>query len=200
MSTISAAPRPRDPVVIYAASSLDGYLATPDGGVGWLDAFSGSPPEKESPSTDDHGYEEFVAGIGSLVIGRTTFEQVQGFGEWPYGKRPTAVLTSRRDTSDEGLPVGVRWDVGHDLVGLVEQLQGEAAGGTWVLGGGLTHRAFLRAGLVSEIWQHVMPVLLGDGIPMFPAAFAPVHVELIEARPHADGVVMLRYRLEQGAR
>ena len=189
------------PVVIYAASSVDGYLAPTDGSVGWLDAFGGD-------GDADFGYDAFFGGIGSIVVGRTTFEQVLGFGEWPYAGRPTAVLTSRtggwdtppgRTSPDGALPDGVRFDGGADLDGLLDQLQAEAPErGTWLLGGGAVHQAFLAEGLVDEIWTHVMPVLLGDGIRMFPAAYPTQPLTLVESRTHhgnGPGVVLLRYRV-----
>ncbi len=189
------------PVVIYAASSADGYLAPPDGSVGWLDAFGGE-------GDADFGYDAFFGGIGSIVVGRTTFEQVLGFGEWPYAGRPTAVLTSRTGDGDgwpdgalpdRDLPDGVRFDAGTDLGSLLDQLQTEAPErGTWLLGGGAVHQAFLAEGLVDEIWTHVMPVLLGDGIRMFPAAYPSQQLTLVESRTfhgNGPGVVMLRYRV-----
>jgi dihydrofolate reductase len=165
------------PVVIYAASSADG------------DA--------------DFGYDAFFGGIGSIVVGRTTFEQVLGFGEWPYAGRPTAVLTSRSGGSDtlrdDNLPDGVRLDGGADLGGLLDQLQAEAPDrGTWLLGGGAVHQSFLAEGLVDEIWTHVMPVLLGEGIRMFPAAYPSQTLILVESRTYhgnGPGVVLLRYRV-----
>jgi dihydrofolate reductase len=186
----SGAP-PLRPVVIYAATSVDGYLAPPNGSVGWLEDFA---------AAGDLGYEEFVAGVGSLVVGRVTFEQVQGFGEWPYGTRPTAVLSTRTDAPEQSLPKGARLDSGADLAGLVRQLQTEASSGaTWVLGGGATHRALLTAGLVTDIWIHVMPILLGDGIPMFPAPSPELRLDLVESRRHDAGVTLLRYRVRADA-
>jgi dihydrofolate reductase len=177
------------PVVIYAASSADGYLAPADGSVGWLEEFEDGP---------DFGYDDFFGGIGSIVVGRSTFEQVRDFGVWPYEGRPTAVLTSRDDLGPEPLPEGVRLDRGTDLAWLVQQLQDEAASGaTWLLGGGAVHQAFLAEGLVDEIWTHVMPVLLGDGIRMFPADYPAQPLTLVESRTYhgVRGVVLLRYRV-----
>jgi dihydrofolate reductase len=171
--------------VIYAATSLDGYLAPPDGSVDWLEPFGDGP---------DLGIDAFLETVGSLVVGRTTFDQVRGFGDWPYGKRPTAVLTRRGGVDD--VPLGVRADDGADLRGLVAALQEESGtGSTWLLGGGTVHRTFLAEGLVDEIWTHVMPLLLGDGIPMFPASYPATDLHLIESRTYTNGVVLLRYRV-----
>ena len=81
------------PVVIYTATSLDGYLAPRDGSVDWLEPFGEGP---------DLGIDAFLDTVGSLVTGRTTFDQVRSFGVWPYGQRPTAVLTRR---ADDGQPL-----------------------------------------------------------------------------------------------
>lgn len=187
--------------MIYAATSLDGYLAPPDGSVDWLEPFGDGP---------DLGVEAFMKTVGSLVTGRTTFDQVRGFGAWPYGTRPTAVLTRRGGLND--LPPGVRVDDGADLPGLIASLQeesipdesvaqdesahdGSASGCTWLLGGGAVHRTFLAEGLVDEIWTHVMPLLLGDGIPMFPASYPAATLHLVETRTYSNGAVLLRYRV-----
>ena len=176
----------RRTVVIYAASSLDGYLAPNDGSVEWLEPFG---------SGADLGFDDFLGTVGSLVTGRTTFEQVRTFGAWPYGSRPTAVLTHRAGLKD--LPPGVRTDDGSDLRTLVATLQRESGTGTtWLLGGGSLHQSFLAEGLVDEIWTHIMPVLLGDGIPMFPAPYPATNLHLVESVAYENGVVLVRYRVE----
>jgi dihydrofolate reductase len=180
----------RRPVVIYVASSLDGYLAPLDGSVAWLEPFNGGP---------DLGFDSFLDTVGSLVTGRTTFEQVRTFGAWPYGSRPTAVLT--RGDGPKDLPSGVRIDDGSELRSLVATLQEESgAGTTWLLGGGAVHQSFLAQGMVDEIWTHIMPVLLGDGIPMFPAAYPATDLHLVQSVAHENGVVLVRYRVASADR
>ena len=81
---------------LYIATSLDGYIATPDGDVAWLEPFHAG----------DYGYDDFLKGIGTLVMGRTTFDQVLGFGAWPYAGKRAIVLTSRPvETPPEGAEV-----------------------------------------------------------------------------------------------
>jgi dihydrofolate reductase len=173
--------------VIYAATSLDGYLAPADGSVDWLESFGDGP---------ELGIDAFMRTVGSLVTGRTTFDQVRSFGAWPYGTRPTAVLTRRGGLAD--LPPGARADDGADLPGLIAALQEESrTGSTWLLGGGAVHRTFMAEGLVDEIWTHVMPVLLGDGIAMLPPAYEAAPLQLLETRTYGNGVVMLRYQVQK---
>ena len=170
-------------VVYYVAATADGFIAAADGGVEWLSDFSGAG-----------GYDEFFAGVGSLVLGRTTFDQVLGWG-WPYGEKPAAILTS------SPLPAtapasAFAWN-GSDAAGLVERLRGEAAGGVWVVGGGKTAGLLLAEGLLEEVELTVMPLLLGRGIPLWPEQGSGHHrLELLRAHGHQNGAVHLHYRVQ----
>jgi len=170
-------------VVYYVAATADGFIAAADGGVEWLSDFSGVG-----------GYDEFFAGVGSLVLGRTTFDQVLGWG-WPYGDKPAAILTSTP------LPAGAppsafAWE-GSEAPGLVARLRAAAPGGVWVVGGGRTAGLFLAEGLLEEVELTVMPLLLGRGIPLWPEEGAGHHrLELLRARGHENGAVHLHYRVQ----
>jgi dihydrofolate reductase len=169
-------------VVYHAACSLDGYIATPDGGVEWLGEFGAA----------DGGYDEFFAGIGSLVLGRRTFDQVLGWG-WPYGSKPSAVLTTSPLPGD--VPESVFASAGDDLPGLVERLRASAPGGVWIVGGGDTAGAFLRAGVLEELQLSVIPVLLGAGIPLFAEDAGGRRLELRGTETRPSGMVELLYRV-----
>jgi len=165
----------------YIAASVDGFVATTDGGVGWLDPFN----------EEDFGYADFEARIGTLVMGRTTFEQVLTFGKWPYAGKKVVVLSSRKLSS---LPEGVVARRG-DLPGLSNEL-GRQAKDAWVVGGPKTLGAFLRLGAVSTLELFVIPVLLGDGVPLFERrAGKAERLTLEEVRQYPNGVVKLGFRL-----
>lgn len=171
-------------VVYYVAATADGFIAGADGGVEWLSDFSGVG-----------GYDEFFAGVGSLVLGRTTFDQVLGWG-WPYGDKPAAILTS--SALPEGAPPPAFAWSGDDAAGLVARLRDEAPGGVWVVGGGKTAGLFLDEGLLEEVELTVMPLLLGKGIPLWPEEGAGHHrLELLRAHGHENGAVHLHYRLKR---
>ncbi len=169
-------------VQIYAASSLDGYLAPADGSVDWLGRFDDGI---------DLGYDAFYAAVGSMIVGRSTFHQVLGFGEWPYQGKPVTVLS--RSAPPEELPAEVSFDEGADLLSLVTRMKAEASRNVWVIGGGAVHRSFLQAGLVDEIWLHLLPIMLGEGILMFPPRFDARDLTLTESRTYKNGAVLLRY-------
>lgn len=171
-------------VVYYVAASADGYIAAEDGGVDWLSEFSGVG-----------GYDDFFAAVGSLVLGRTTFDQVLGFG-WPYGDKPSAVLTS--SPLDEAAPAAAFPWAGDDPAALVERLRSEAPGDVWVVGGGRTAGLFLAEGVLEEVELTVLPVLLGAGIPLWPEDGLGVHrLELVEAGGSPSGAGHLHYRVSR---
>ena len=175
-------------VQIYAASSVDNYLAPADGRVDWLTRFDDGP---------DLGYDAFYAEVGSMIVGRSTFDQVLGFGDWPYQGKSVTVLT--RSAPPEEVPAEVSFDDGSDLRSLVTGLKANTSRNVWLIGGGAVHRSFLREGLVDEIWLHVLPIMLGDGIPMFPPKFDARDLSLIETRTYNNGATLLRYAVAGSA-
>jgi len=169
-------------VSVFIATSLDGYIARLDGGLDWL-------PESPEP----HGYDEFIAGVDALVMGRMTFEKVLTFGAWPYGDRRVVVLSSR--------PVDLSAAVG----GVVEQMGGEPAGIVSTLAatgarrlyidGGITIQRFLRAGLVHRVIITRVPVLLGAGIPLFGPVPHDLRFRHVATRQYPSGLVQSEYEV-----
>jgi dihydrofolate reductase len=142
---------------VYIATSLDGFIAAADGGLGWLD-------DIPNPTQNDFGYAEFIAKIDAIVMGRKTFQTVLGFGPWPYDV-PVFVLSNSLSTIPERLAgkVEIR---GGDLRGLVGQLN-ELGYRNLYIDGGKTIQNFLKDDLIDEMIITTVPVLLGDGIPLF---------------------------------
>lgn len=142
--------------------SLDGLVATPDG----LSAWEWSP-NLDSSVAPPPGYSDFMANIGAVIIGRTSFEQglPDWRNAWPWGDRPVYVLTNRPLPDD--LPATVRASRG-GAAGVVEELR--ASGMTQdvqLLGGPAAVKAFMDAGMLDRLGLVVLPMLLHEGIPMF---------------------------------
>src|SRR5687768_12030006 len=122
-------------VSVFIGTSLDGFIARPNGDLDWLPAGGGEP----------HGYNEFIASVDALVIGRKTFEKVLTFEAWPYGDKRVVVLSSRPvDLSAVG---GVVEQMAGPPAGIVSQLAASGAHHLYV-DGGITIQEFLRAGLI----------------------------------------------------
>jgi len=165
---------------VFIATSLDGYIARPDGGLDWL---------PDAP--EDHGYEAFMASVDALVIGRKTFETVQGFGSWPYGAKPVFVLSRTLRSAD--LPEGAVCEfLPCDPAGAVAAL--EARGFTHAyVDGGVTITAFLDAGLIQRIILTRIPVLLGAGIPLFGRLRRDIPLRHLDTRAFPSGLVQSTY-------
>lgn len=139
-------------IVYYVAASVDGFIATSDGSVEWLDAFAGD---------DDYGYTEFLRGVEALLMGRRTFDQVMAFPDgWPYGDLPTWVFTHR---PVDQLPPSVRQTTAGPQEAIAT-LREPGVRRAWLVGGGELAGRFAAAGLIDRYIISVMPVLLGKGV------------------------------------
>lgn len=135
------------------AASVDGYIADSEGGIGWLAAYEGA----------DFGYGQLMEQVECVVVGRTTFDMIADFPQWPYAGKRVMVLTHRP------LPVGeycVEAFAG-DVAVLAEKLRRECQGDIYVDGGAQALRSFVDAALVDRYDLFTLPVLLGRGIPRF---------------------------------
>ena len=147
-------------VSVFIATSLDGFIARKDGNLDWLDAAN-----ETVPAGEDCGYREFMQSVDALVMGRKTFEKVLSFGEWPYGNTAVTVLSRNPISFANSLPDAVKHS-SEDPKTLCNRLANEGVKHIYV-DGGITIQRFLSEGLVDEILITVIPVLLGEGIPLF---------------------------------
>ncbi len=168
---------------VFIATSLDGYIARLDGGLDWLPAGGGEP----------HGYDEFMATVDALVIGRNTFETVLAFDAWPYGQTPVIVLS--RTLMEMGAPDGAVCEL---MAGPPEEVVARLAQrglGHLYIDGGLTIQSFLRAGLIQRFVITRIPVLLGSGISLFGAVPRDIRFEHVATRSFESGLVQSEYRV-----
>ena len=168
-------------VQLYIAQSLDGFIADSRGGVEWLGRFN---------AEEDYGYEDFMAGVGAVVMGATTYEQAMSWDiPWPYHAVPSWILTHRRLATPSG--ADVRFAEGS--VGIVmAEIEEAVDGNVWLVGGASLVRQFLEARLIDELMLFVVPVTLGEGIPLFQNVPAG-KLKLVGAREFKTGLVELRY-------
>ncbi len=142
---------------VFIATSLDGFIARPDGSIDWL-----LQAQATAPAGEDFGYAEFMARIDALVMGRKTFETVLAFDPWPYATRPVHVM-SRQATL--GIPTALQPQVQHSRRSPPELLAELPAQGIQrvYLDGGELIQAFLHDDLVDSLTVTQIPVLLGQG-------------------------------------
>lgn len=174
-------------VSVFVGTSLDGFMARSNGDIDFLPVGGGEP----------HGYDEFIASVDALVIGRKTFETVLAYPVWPYGKKRVVVLSSQ--------PI----DFSRVRGGVVEQMAGPpaeivaklAASGVQhiYVDGGITIQRFLSAGLVQRLTITRVPVLIGEGIPLFGALPHDLRLRHISTRQYPSGLVKSEYEVVANA-
>ena len=174
-------------VSVFVGTSLDGFIARPNGDFDFL------PPDGGEP----HGFEEFLASVDAIVMGRKTFETVLRLESWPYGVKRVVVLSSRAI------------DLSVVKQGKVEQMSGApaqiisqlAATGAHHLyvDGGITIQGFLRVGLVDRLIITLVPVLIGQGISLFGPLPHDIQLQHVATRQYASGLVTSEYHVVPGA-
>jgi dihydrofolate reductase len=170
-------------VSVFVGTSVDGFIARPNGDLDFLPEGGGEP----------HGYDEFMASVDALVIGRKTFEKVLTFETWPYGDKRVVVLSSR-PVDLAAVRGGVVEQMAGPPAGIVSQL---AAGGAHHLyvDGGITIQEFLRAGLVQRLIITRVPVLIGEGVPLFGALPRDIRLHHVATRHYPSGLVQSEYHV-----
>lgn len=170
---------------VFIATSVDGFIARPDGELDWLPHGGG----------EEHGYEAFMASVDALIIGRKTFETVLAFDEWPYGGKPVFVLSTRAlAPAPAGAVVERMWGPPAEIV---SQLTARGVQHAYV-DGGITIQRFLQAGLIQRLIITRVPVLLGEGIPLFGATGRDIGLAHQGTRQFASGLVQSEYTVLSG--
>jgi dihydrofolate reductase len=172
-------------IVLFIATSLDGYIAGPNGEIDWLETMP-------NPDQSDHGYGKLMERTGTFVMGSGTYKEVLGFGvDWPYPDNDTLVMSS-----DPDLKISTPRTFLHPASDLeyFRKLKTTEAKDIWLVGGGKLLQAFLKADLVDEMIITLIPTLLGDGIRLFPGPVPRSDWDLVDVERFASQAVGLTYR------
>jgi dihydrofolate reductase len=170
----------------FVATSLDGFIARPNGSIDWLEPFNAAD--------EDHGYDAFIADKDGIVMGRGTYETVLGFGHWPYAV--PVIIMSQSLTVDD-IPESLS-----DLVAICDMTPAELLAALaeegWqkvYVDGGQLLQSFLRDGLLKDITVTRVPLLLGQGRPLFGAVPADVHLQHLHTVSFPSGLVSTKYQI-----
>lgn len=170
-------------VSVFVGVSVDGFIARLNHDLDWLPEGGGEP----------HGYDAFLASVDALVIGRRTFEKVLTFTPWPYGSKRVVVLSHR--PLDLSQVVGGKVEQGAGTPSdIVDRLARSGARNLYV-DGGATIQGFLQAGLVERLIITRVPVLIGEGIPLFGPLPHDVKLHHLGTRQFPSGLVQSEYRV-----
>jgi dihydrofolate reductase len=169
-------------ISVFVGTSVDGFIARPNGDLDFLPPGGGEP----------HGYNEFIATVDAIVIGRKTFETVLAMESWPYGEKRVVVLSSR--PIDMSGARGVVEQMAGPPAEIVSQLAASNAKHLYI-DGGITIQRFLRAGLIQRLVITRVPVLVGDGVPLFGTVPRDVRLHHVATRHYPSGLVQSEYQV-----
>jgi dihydrofolate reductase len=170
---------------LYIATSLNSRISTADGSVAWLETIP-------HPKDEDYGYQEFYKTVDTTIMGYSTYAQLKGWDiPWPYKDKKNYVITRKKD-----LPLDDEVEfISSNHAQRVNELKNEAGKDIWVVGGGQINTMMLNAGLIDQIYIHIMPIILNGGIELFEAIPDLQNLELISSKPYSSGVMELRYKV-----
>lgn len=168
-------------ISVFIGTSVDGFIARSNGELDFLPPGGGEP----------HGYDEFIATVDALVIGRKTFETVLAFPTWPYGDKRIVVL-SGRSIDLSSVRAGIVEQMGGPPAEIVSKLAVRNVQHVYV-DGGITIQRFLRAGLVQRLIITRVPVLIGEGIPLFGTLPSDIRLRHVATQEYPSGLVKTEY-------
>lgn len=168
-------------IVYSVATSLDGFIAPPDGSTGWLEPFGAAGREHLGA---------FLKTVGAIVMGSRTYEEALAMGDGLSMGKPCYVLSSRRLRAVKDVTVTAA-----SPREVVEELDRRGIARAWHFGGAKSFAAFRDAGLITEYSLGIVPVVLGGGLPLFASPGPPARLRLVESKAHPSGALMVRYEV-----
>ena len=172
-------------IKLYIACSLDCFIAREDGSIDWLTQYENNPET-------DYGYSEFNESIGTVLMGRKTYEQVLGFGDWPYGGKKAYVFTRQKELLKHEKNVEF---ISGNIGEFVSQLKENTEKDIWLVGGSQLIKAFLKENLVQDMIVFVVPIILGSGIPLFDHIGKEIKLRNERVERYDNGLVRLEYKV-----
>ena len=166
-------------IILYIASSLDGYVAQENGDIDWL------------PQSDISGYEKFYKTVDTIIMGKTTYDQVLTFGEYPYKDKKSYVST-RKNINETKKEEDENVEFVSNLDEFVKDILPNLDGNIWLVGGGQVISSFLNHGMVNEIILSIVPIVLGKGILLFQNIQKETKLELVKTTNY-EKLVELHY-------
>jgi dihydrofolate reductase len=174
-------------VILYISMSLDGYIATKDDDISFLELVA-----KEG---EDYGYNAFVDTISSVIVGKNTYEKVVSMGvEFPYPmEKKVFILCSTEQEMKQNIRF---WN--KPIKTLVDELKNdENEGNIFVDGGSMVVRSFMEEELIDRIVVSIIPIILGDGKKLFQEGKPSKKLTLVQSKSYLSGLVQLEYEVNK---
>ena len=169
-------------IIVYIATSADGYIARPDGDFSWLD---------RKGVEGDYGIAKFYRRVDTVIMGRATYEAALKMGQDGYPGIQNYIFTRQPKASSAPHIHFTAEDIG----AFAQKIRREQGKHIWLVGGGQIIASFLDRGEIDEFIIHVIPLFIGEGIPLIQPRHRNVPLKLLRTRQYSDGVVRLHYRV-----
>ena len=170
-------------IVLYIASSLDGYIARRNGGVDWLDNFN--------DTGEDYGYYKFYDSIDVTLMGNKTYRTSMSLGDFPYKDKRNYVFTKQNILPQADY---VKF-INNNIVSFTKDLKTQKGKDIWLIGGTQINELFFNNEIIDELILSVMPVTIGNGIPLFTESVKQLKFRLIDEKSYTNGVLQLHYSI-----
>ena len=168
-------------VILYIASSLDGYIAKENNDLDWLGIVN-DPPE-------DYGYHDFVNTVDTVIMGRKTYDKVLGFGiEFPHKDRKCYVISRTKTGNDENVTF-----YNGDIKSLIDDLLQQQGKDIFIDGGAEIVNELMKLGLIDKYIISIIPVFLGSGISLFQNGRPQMQLKLLRSSTFPSGLTQLWY-------
>jgi dihydrofolate reductase len=169
-------------VILSIAMSIDGYIARRDGKVDWLQSIP-------NPGKIDYGFAEFYKTVDTTIMGNNTYKEILGFDiPFPFMDKENFVFSRSGRKNDSHVTF-----ISGSPITLVNTLKERQGGNIWLIGGGQINKAFLDNHLIDEMLLRVVPVVIGDGLPLFPQITDDTLFTLLKVETFSTGTVQMTY-------
>lgn len=170
-------------IILYIAASIDGRIAEPDGGIEWLSEF---------PITEEmnYGYKEFMDSIDTIIMGGRSWRELSNLDAMGAYAGKTVYVISHHNWGDNENVNFIRENIIEQII----NLRNESGKDIWLFGGGELVSMLLAVDLIAEMRIAYIPVILGNGIPLFPEQPTESKWYLVESKPHKSGVLSVTYK------
>lgn len=169
-------------VILYIASSVDGFIAKVNGDIDWLSVV-------ERPG-EDYGYESFIETVDTVIMGRKTYDKVLSFGiKFPHKNKKCYVISRTKTGNDENVTF-----YGGDVSDLIQELKNKEGKNIFIDGGSEVVRELKSHNLIDEYVISYIPIMLGNGISLFQETETDSKLELIDSKSFESGLVQVSYR------
>ena len=180
---------PKRKIIVNIATSADGYVARTDGNLDWL-------TRRPAPK-GFYGLPKFSRSIDSKILGRKTFDLSLKMGA-RFSADNLHYVFSRRPPP-ASVPAGVQF-VAESIRAFAERIHKQAGKNIWMMGGGEIIGSFLDEDAIDEFIITVVPMFIGEGVPLIAPRQREVPLQLVSLQRFADGVVQLHYDVQQPRR